>query len=338
MRLSEVAALVGGRATGKGDPEITGVAGLREAGPGDLSFLSASRYAPLLATTRAAAVLAAEGVEAAIPVVVVKDPEAAITRVAAAFAPPPVNPPPGVHAHASVDPSAVLGEGVSVGPRAVVEAGARVGARTVLRAGACVGRDARVGEDCRLEPGAVVADGVEIGNRVVVGACAVVGCDGFGFLPGKPGEVPRRVPQVGTVVVEDDVDLGACVTVARARFGRTVVARGAKIDAHVQVAHNCRVGEGAILAAQVGLSGSTVVGSGVLLGGQVGTSGHLEIGAGARVAAASGVTHDIPAGATVAGIPAIPHKEWQRNTVLARRLRELVERLEALEKRAQGGG
>jgi len=200
-----------------------------------------------------------------------------------------------------------------------------------------VGEGARVGEDCLLEPCAVVADGVEIGNRVVVGACAVVGCDGFGFLPGKPGEIPRRIPQIGTVVVEDDVDLGAGVTIARARFGKTVIGRGAKIDAQVQVAHNCRVGEGSILAAQVGLAGSTFLGAGVLMGGQSGSAGHLEIGAGGRVAAASGATHDIAPGETVAGIPAIPHREWQRNVVLVRRLRDLVERLDALEKKARGG-
>jgi UDP-3-O-[3-hydroxymyristoyl] glucosamine N-acyltransferase len=332
VRLSDAAALVGGRVVGKGDPEVTGVAGLREAEAGDVSFLARKAYANLLATTRASAVLAAAEVPSPVPLVLVKDPEAAITRLSIALAPPPDAPPAGVHPAASVDPAAVLGEGVSVGPRAVVEAGARVGARSVIRGGAFVGRGAVLGEGCLLHPGAVVADGVVLGRRVVVGSCAVVGSDGFGFTPPRPGKVPDRVPQVGTVVVGDDVDIGACASVARARFGRTVLGNGVKIDALVQVAHNCRLGDGVIVAALTGISGSTVVGARVLMGGQVGTSGHLVIGEGVVVAARGGVTHDLPPGAVVAGVPAIPHKEWQRNTVLARRLQELFDRVKALEK------
>jgi UDP-3-O-[3-hydroxymyristoyl] glucosamine N-acyltransferase len=331
MRLREAAALVGGRVAGEGDPEVTGVAGLREAEPGEVSFLARKAYAPLLATTRAAAVLVKEEVPAKVPLVVVEDPEAAATRLAAALAPPPPPEIPGVHPSAFVDPAAVLGPAVTVGPRAVVEAGARIGARTVVRAGALVGRGARVGEDGLLHPGAVVADGVTIGDRVVVGAGAVVGSDGFGFLPSRKGEVPRRIPQVGTVVVGDDVDIGACVCIARARFGRTVIGNGVKLDALIQVAHNCRLGDGTLIAAQTGLAGSTVTGPRVLMGGQVGTAGHLEIGEGTMVAAQSGVTHDIPPGAAVAGTPAIPHREWQRNTVLARRLQDLLDRVKALE-------
>jgi UDP-3-O-[3-hydroxymyristoyl] glucosamine N-acyltransferase len=333
MRLSEVAALVGGRVVGDGGVEVTGVAGLREAGPGDLSFLSRRQYAHLLAATRAVAVLVSEEVpEAKVPLVLVKDPEAAMTRAAAAFAPPPFRPAPGVHSSAYVDHGATLGEGVSVGPNAVVEAGARVGARTVLRGGAYVGRGAVVGEDCLLHPGARVTDGVKVGSRVVLGAGAVVGSEGFGFLPGKPGEVPRRVPHLGTVEVGDDVDIGANACVARARFGKTVVARGAKIDALVQVAHNCVVGEGSILAAQVGLAGSTVVGPRVLMGGQSAAAGHVEIGEGCRVAGQGGVTHDLAPGSDVAGTPADPHREWQRQVALQRKLPEILERLKRLEK------
>ncbi len=328
MTLGEAAALVGGTVLGDPSLPITGAAGLREALPGEISLLVRPRYAPLLATTRAAAVLVAVPVEGArIPQVVVQDPEAALTRIAAALAPPPPRPPPGVHRDASVDPGAVLGEGVSVGPRAVVEEGARVGARTVLRAGAFVGRGARVGADGLLHPGARVLDGVVVGDRVVLGAGAVVGCDGFGFLPGKPGEVPRRIPHTGTVVVGDDVDIGACVTIARARFGRTTIGNGVKIDTHVQVAHNCQVGDGAMLVAQVGLAGSTVVGRGVVMGGQSAAAGHLEIGDGARVAGQGGVTHDIPPGQDVAGTPAVPVREWRRQVAALRKLPAALVRL-----------
>jgi UDP-3-O-[3-hydroxymyristoyl] glucosamine N-acyltransferase len=334
MRLSEAARIVGGRVAGGGDPEVTGVAGLREAVPGDVSFLSRKDYARLLATTKASAVIAAKEQPCPVPLVIVADPEAAITRLAAAFAPTLDPPPPGVHPTASVDPGAVLGKGVSVGPRAVVEAGARVGARTVLRAGALVGRGARIGEDGLLHPGAVVADGVEVGDRVVIGSSAVVGSDGFGFLPAGRGKLPARVPQMGTVVVGNDVDIGACASIARARLGRTVIGNGVKIDALVQVGHNCRVGDGAILAALVGLAGSTVVGPGVLMGGQSGASGHLEIGEGAMVASRGGITHDVPPGAAVAGMPAVPHREWQKSVVLTRRLQDLLDRIRRLE----GGG
>jgi len=331
MKVSEAAALVQGRVVGDGSVEVTGVAGLREAEPGDLSFLSRPSYAPLLATTKASAVLAAAELPSPVPLVIVKDPEAAVTRLAVALAPPAPPPPPGVHPAAFVDGTAVLGEGVSVGPGAVVEAGARVGARSVLRGRSFVGRGAVLGEECLLHPGAVVADGVVLGSRVVVGSCAVVGSDGFGFLPAGPGRVPRRIPQVGTVVVGDDVDIGASASVARARFGKTVLGNGVKIDALVQVAHNCRLGDGVIIASLSGLSGSTVVGARVLMGGQTGTAGHLEIGEGTTIAARGGVTHDIPPGVVVAGNPARPHREWQKDVVLARRLRELFDRVKALE-------
>jgi UDP-3-O-[3-hydroxymyristoyl] glucosamine N-acyltransferase len=336
MRLADAAALVGGRVVGDGSVEVTGVAGLREAGPGEISFLLRSSYAPLVASTRAAAVVAAGEIPGArVPILVAKDPEAAVTRIAAALAPPAPRPAPGVHPSASVDPTAVLGEGVSVGPCACVEAGARVGARTVLRAGASIGRGATVGADGWLHAGARVEDGVVLGDRVVVGANAVLGSDGFGFLPAGRGRIPARVPHTGTVVVGDDADIGAGACVARARFGRTEIGRGAKIDALVQVAHNCRVGDGAIVAALAGLAGSTVVGDGALLGGQVGTAGHLEIGAGARLAGQSGVGKDVPPGETWAGTLARPHREWRRETAALRLLPGLLERLRRLERAAE---
>ncbi|MCK6481988.1 MAG: UDP-3-O-(3-hydroxymyristoyl)glucosamine N-acyltransferase [Planctomycetes bacterium] len=333
MRLEELAALVGGRLHGDGAVAITGAAGLREARPGEISFLSRPRYAHLAAATAASALLVREPLPGCpLPQVVVRDPEAAMTRAAAALAPPPPSFPPGVHPSASVDPSAVLGEGVSAGPLVVIEAGARVGARSVLRGGSFVGRGAVLGEEVHLHPGARVLDGVLLGNRVVVGASAVIGCDGFGFLPAGPGKVPARVPHHGTVVVGDDVDIGACTTVARARFGRTTIGRGAKIDAQVQVAHNVQVGEGAILVSQVGLAGSTVVGPRAIFGGQAGASGHVEVGEGARVAAGGGVTRDIPPGTDVAGFPAIPLAEWRRQTAALRRLPEALERIRGLER------
>ena len=279
MTVAELAALVGGSVVGDGSVPVTGASGLRDARPGEVAFLSRARYAPLVEGTAAAALLVKEPLPGCrLPQVVVRDPEAAMTVAAAALAPPPVRAPAGIHPSAVVDPAAALGAGVSVGPLAVVEAGARVGDGTVLRAGSFVGRGASVGRDGLLHPGARVLDGVTVGDRAVIGASSVVGCDGYGFLPAGPGRLPLRVPHLGTVVVGDDVDIGACVTIARARFGRTTIGNGVKIDTHVHVAHNCHVGDGSLLVSQVGLAGSTVLGRGVIVGGQAGFAGHLEVG------------------------------------------------------------
>ncbi len=318
MDLAGVARLVGGRV--EGDPSVTvsGVAGLREAGPGEISFLARADYAPLLATTRAAAVVAPAGTPATrVPLVLVDDPGAAFSLLVERFTPTADRPPPGIHRAAFVDPSAVLGEGVSVGPCAVVEAEARIGARTVIRGGAYVGRGVRVGEDGWIDPGASLLDGVTCGARVRIGAGTVVGCDGFGFLPGRP---PRRVPQSGTVVLGDDVDLGAGVTVARARFGATTLGNHVKVDCLVQIAHNVHVGDGTILVAQSGIAGSARVGRGVILAAQAGIGGHVDIGDGAVIAGRAGANRNVPAGATVAGFPARDHREWKRQEVALRRL------------------
>ena len=333
MTVAELAALVGGSVVGDGSVPVTGASGLRDARPGEVAFLSRARYAPLVEGTAAAALLVKEPLPGCrLPQVVVRDPEAAMTVAAAALAPPPVRAPAGIHPSAVVDPAAALGAGVSVGPLAVVEAGARVGDGTVLRAGSFVGRGASVGRDGLLHPGARVLDGVTVGDRAVIGASSVVGCDGYGFLPAGPGRLPLRVPHLGTVVVGDDVDIGACVTIARARFGRTTIGNGVKIDTHVHVAHNCHVGDGSLLVSQVGLAGSTVLGRGVIVGGQAGFAGHLEVGDGARVAARTAVTRDIPAGRDVAGHPALPHREWKRQTAALRKVPEVLERLRRLER------
>lgn len=322
LSLDDVALRVGGTVLGDPSTTVSGVAGLREAGPSEISFLARKDYLPLLRTTRAGAVLVGrwfEG-EPPVPVVVVEDPDAAFTAMVEHFAPVPVPPEPGVHPTAFVDPSAALGEGVSVGPGAIVEADCRVGARTVLRGGSYLGRGVRLGEDCLVHPRAVLHDGTVCGDRVVVNSGAVLGCDGFGFLPGGPGGLPRRVPQNGIVRVGSDVDIGACTTVARARFGETVIGNGVKIDCQVMIAHNVRVGDGCILVAQSGISGSSRLGRGVTLAGQTGVVGHVEIGDGATLAARAVATRDVPPRTVIGGFPGRPHAQWLREEAALTRL------------------
>jgi UDP-3-O-[3-hydroxymyristoyl] glucosamine N-acyltransferase len=334
--LAELAELVGGWVEGDDGARVTGVAGLKEARGDQLSFLVAARYRAALAQTAAAAVLVDPEVDVtehlpAHPVALLRAPQpyAALARIQAHFH-PEVRPEPGVHPAACVDPSARIGQGVHVGPGAVVEAGAQVGDGCVIEALAHVGRDAVLGRDCVIRAQASVRAGCVLGERVSLQGGAIVGSDGFGYA--FDGAAHRKIPQVGNVVLGDDVEVGACACIDRATFGSTVVGAGTKIDNLVQVGHNVRVGRHVLLVAQTGLAGSVEIGDGAALGGQVGVAGHRRIGVGARVAAKSGVAADVEDGAEVAGIPAVPRQEWARTSALLRRLGELRRQVSALQR------
>ncbi|RPH71933.1 MAG: UDP-3-O-(3-hydroxymyristoyl)glucosamine N-acyltransferase [Myxococcaceae bacterium] len=340
--LAELAAQVSGTVEGDGNLRIRGLASLEEAGPGELSFYGNPRYRKQLGTTRAAAVLLPPGepvTRTDVAWVRVPSPHLAFARLLSLFHPGP-RPAPGVHSRAEVHPSARMDPSATVMALAVVEAGAVVGARSVLWPGAYLGEGSRLGEDCVLQAGAVVRERCVLGDRVVLQPGVVVGSDGFGFAfdPAVPAHV--KVPQVGTVRIEDDVEVGAGSCIDRATTGETFIGRGTKIDNLVQIAHNVRVGPLSIVCAQVGISGSTEVGAGVVLAGQVGIVGHVSVGDGARVAAGSGVPHDVPPGATVSGAPAVEHALWLRQSAalkqlpeLLREVRELRARVAALESR-----
>ncbi|HEY1417350.1 MAG TPA: UDP-3-O-(3-hydroxymyristoyl)glucosamine N-acyltransferase [Myxococcaceae bacterium] len=340
--LAELATHVGGAVEGDASVRIRGLSSLEEAGPGDLSFYGNPRYRKELETTRASAVLIPPGdpmTRAGVAWVRVGSPHLAFARLLALFHPVD-RPSPGVHPRADVHRSARVDPTATVMALAVVDAGAEVGARSVLWPGTYVGEGSRIGEDCVLQPGAVVRERCVVGNRVLLQPGVVVGSDGFGFAFDPSGPAHVKVPQIGTVRIEDDVEVGAGSCIDRATTGETVIGRGTKIDNLVQIAHNVRVGPLSILCAQVGISGSTEVGQGVVLAGQVGVVGHVHIGDGARIAAQSGVPHDVPPGATMSGYPAVEHALWLRQSAalkqlpeLLRELRELRARVAALEAR-----
>jgi UDP-3-O-[3-hydroxymyristoyl] glucosamine N-acyltransferase len=334
--LAELAEQVGGRLDGDPSQEVRGVASLREAGPSDVAFVAGGRHRAAALASRAGCLVVAEGWAGGPPgraLIRVADPNRAMARIAEAILPPLPLPPPGVHPSAAVAASAVPGRDVHVGACAVIGERTRIGDRSRVRAGAIVADDVRIGQDCDVHAGVVIREGVRLGDRVVIHAGSVIGADGFGYVAGPSG--PEKIPQLGTVEIGDDAELGACVTVDRARFGVTRIGPQVKIDNLVQIAHNVEVGAATIIVSQVAIAGSTRIGRGCVIGGQAAIDGHLVIGDGARIAAKAGVTKDVAAGAEVSGYPAGPHRDQLRAQAAQARTPEILERLKALEARLE---
>lgn len=336
MKLSEITEAIDGVLRGDGDLEIRGISGLVEAEPGELSFLANPKYAAQLAETRASAVIVGAGWNgsARCAVVRVGNPDKAMALAADLLAPAGFsNPAAGVHPSAVVEEDVEISENVWIGPCCVVESGAKLAAGVVLLAGCHVGRGAVIGEGCVIRANAVIREDVKLGKRVLVHEGAVLGSDGFGNY--HEGGRWQKIPHIGTVEIGDDAEIGANVTIDRARFGVTVIGNGVKIDNLVQIAHNVRVGDHTAMAAQVGIAGSSTVGRGVMLGGQVGISGHVHVGDGAVVGAQSGVSKDVEAGAYVFGYPAIHHRKAAECHAHLMRLPEWKERVKRLEQRIE---
>ncbi len=317
---------------------VHGIAALGSARPGDLSFLGNPKYKAEVARTQASVVLVppdyAGEPRADQMFLVVAVPSVALARLCArieqTLQPPP---PPGVHPSAVVAASAQVAPTASVGPLCVIEEGAQVGERVHLQSAVCVGREAVIGEDSRLMSGVRIYAGCRIGRRVRLHANVVIGSDGFGYelVQGRH----EKVPQIGTAVIGDDVEIGAGSTVDRARFGQTVVGEGTKIDNLVQVGHNVVIGHHCILCAQTGVSGSATIDDYVVLGGQVGVAGHITIGRGVKAGGQAGIAADVAPGTYVNGTPAIPYLLERRIEVLKQRLPQLFRRVDELERQVK---
>jgi UDP-3-O-[3-hydroxymyristoyl] glucosamine N-acyltransferase len=332
MRLRELGERLGREVRGDGEVTLRGVAPLESAAPGELSFVRSLTWAKRIGQTRASALIVPAGVETGeIPALISPDPGLDFARAVALLLPQP-RPPAGIHGSAFVAPGAEVHSSATVGPLCSVGARARVGAGSVLHAGVHLYRDVLVGADCILHAGSVLREGTEIGDRVILQPGVMLGGDGFGYAFDEAGGF-EKVPQVGRVVVEDDVEIGAHTTVDRATLGETRIRRGAKIDNLVMVGHNCDVGEGAAIVAQAGLAGSTVVGRGAMLMAQAGAAGHLTVGERAFVAARAGLHKDVAPGARVYGAPAMEERRWHRMMSAMTRLPEALRRLRTVEKK-----
>ncbi|HEX5243064.1 MAG TPA: UDP-3-O-(3-hydroxymyristoyl)glucosamine N-acyltransferase [Tepidisphaeraceae bacterium] len=331
--LSEISKLIGSPAPAGADIDITGLATLDEAQPSELSFVGSEQYLPLLQSTKAGAIIVQKRVKLPStwtrPALMVDDADLSIAKVLRLFAPPVPRPTLGVDAMARVEGSATLGEGVSLGPFVYVGHRARIGSRVAIHAGVYIGDDVVIGDDCEIFPHVTLRERVVLGQRVIIHAGSVLGTDGFGYR--WDGKQHQKIPQIGTVIVEDDVEIGSCVCIDRAKFSTTRIGRGTKIDNLVQVGHNVQVGPHCIIVGQAGLAGSSKLGAGVVLGGQTAVRDHISIGDGAMAAACSAIAEDVEAKQVVSGMPALPHRQSLREQAALRRLPDLVVQIRKLQ-------
>ncbi len=334
MTAAELAQRLAGELAGDGNRVVSTVAPLAAAGPDALSWVGNAAYLSRLTTTKAGIVLVPTDCDVPphLTVIRVADPDLALCDALAALAPPLPEVPVGVHPDARVSKAAKI-DGAGIGANVYVAAGAEIGPGTQLHPGVYIGPGARVGRDCVLWPNVVVRERTAIGDRVIIHPNATIGADGFGYHVRDGRHI--KIPQIGHVVIEDDVEIGANVCIDRARSGETRIGRGTKIDNLVQIGHNVRVGDHCIIVAQTGISGSTTLGTHVVLGGQVGVGDHLHIGDRALCASKAGVASDVPPDRMIRGNPAIDHREFARQAVSVRRLPQLIQKIRALTKRVE---
>jgi UDP-3-O-[3-hydroxymyristoyl] glucosamine N-acyltransferase len=334
VTLLEIAKLVEGELVGDKNIAITGISGIKEAKAGDITFLANSKYESLLETTEASAIITSNlPVNSSKPLIKTENPSFAFAKIMAMFAPDAIRHPHGISNQAFISPKAKLGKNIAIGPFAIIEDNVILGDDTIVYGNSYIGHDTNIGTKCIIYPNVSIRERITLGNRVIIHCGTVIGSDGFGFA--KIRGVQEKIPQIGTVLIEDDVEIGANVTIDRARFDKTIIGKGTKIDNLVQIAHNVIIGENCIIVAQAGISGSTIVGKGVILAGQAGLVGHITVGDGAVAAAQAGVTKSIPAHTMVSGYPARPHDVAKRVNACVQNLPQLYKRIKELEQKIE---
>ncbi|MDH3454702.1 MAG: UDP-3-O-(3-hydroxymyristoyl)glucosamine N-acyltransferase [Desulfuromonadales bacterium] len=332
--LAVLADLVGGCVSGDPSTAISGVAPLDSAGPEQISFLSNPKFQSKLADCQAAAIIVHSSLQGSLsmPLLLTANPYLAFAKILTFFEVPP-HVGLGVMAGAHVHPEARIGANVTIEPGCVVCAGALVGDGTHLHPNVVIGADAVIGNDCLLHANVTVREKCVLGNRVILQPGAVIGADGFGFAP--DGQGYYKIPQVGHVVIEDDVEIGACSCIDRGTLGVTRIARGVKIDNLVQIAHNVQLGEHTVMAAQVGIAGSTAIGKHCTFGGQAAVAGHVKVGDNVTLAGRGGIANNADGNQSLAGLPAMPHREWLKATMTLTRLPEMRRELQQLKKQVE---
>jgi UDP-3-O-[3-hydroxymyristoyl] glucosamine N-acyltransferase len=327
--VGQLADLVGGTVRGDPNGAIRGVADVSEAGPDQATWVNREGYAEKLAASRAGAVLVPTNFgETPMPAILCAKIEPSVAKLLGAFATPISKPDPGIHPTAVVHPGARIGGDPSIGPHVVIDAEVRIGASCVIHAGVFIGRGTTIGDGCFLWPNVVIRDGCAIGHRVIIHPNSVIGADGFGYYFDQGRH--NKVPHIGGVILEDDVEIGACTCVDRSKFGNTVVGTGTKIDNQVQIAHNVRIGRHCVLAGQTGIAGSVRIGDDCVFGGRAVSLDNVAVGDRVTVAGLAVVDKDVPDGLTVSGFPARDHREELRERALVRRLPKLAEQLKDL--------
>lgn len=350
MTLTQIASVIGGRVQGPADLTVSSIAtSPHNATESDIALAFDKKFLKQLDQCRAAALVVPEGFKAERPLILVERPNLAIYKVLTALQPKRYFPEPGVHPTAIVDPSCELGEKVAISPYVVIGPKTKIGARTKIMANTVIGGEVVVGQDCLIHPGCMIADYVVLGNRVIMQQGAALGSDGFGYVTERPSNMELRmaggkelsfepnallkIPQIGTVIVEDDVEIGANTTIDRATIGATKIGKGTKIDNLVMVAHNCTIGKEVILVAQVGVAGSCSVGDRAILAGQVGVKDHITIGHDAILEGQAGVMKDVEAQEVQVGAPAIPVRDFMTQVALNKKLPKLFDEIKAMQKR-----
>jgi UDP-3-O-[3-hydroxymyristoyl] glucosamine N-acyltransferase len=329
--LAVLADLVGGCVSGDPSTLVSGVAPLNVAGPDHVAFLSNPKFHSQLADCKAAAIIVHPSLQGSMetPLLLAENPYLAFAKILTFFEVPPFVG-QGIQTGAHVHPDAVVGNNVTIESGCVVCAGATVGNGTHLSPNVVVGVDAVIGDDCLLHANVTVREKSVLGNRVIIQPGAVVGGDGFGFAP--DGQSYYKIPQIGHVVIEDDVEIGACSCIDRGTLGVTRIARGVKIDNLVQVAHNVQVGEDTLLVSQSGFAGSSVIGKHCIFGGQSAVAGHLKVGDNVTLAGRGGIANSVDGNQSLAGLPAMPHREWLKATMTMTHLPEMRRELKRLKK------